>query len=63
MEAVVSPLIMLKLYIVLSVQFPLRYHFSRASKFIICGSDPKMCIHIDNEYQQEVFQISYPQFV
>ena len=63
MEAVISALIMM-FNIVRSfyVRLPLRYHFSRTSKFI-CGSDPKMCIHTDNECQQEVFQISYPRFV
>jgi hypothetical protein len=29
----------------------------------MCGPDPKMCIYTDNGSNQEVFQISLPQFV
>jgi hypothetical protein len=29
----------------------------------MCGADPKMCIYTDNVCNQEVFQISLPQFV
>jgi hypothetical protein len=32
-------------------------------KFIVCSPDPKMCICTDNVCSQEVFQISFPQFV
>ena len=31
-------------------------------KFIVGGPDPKMCIYTDNVCNQELFQISFPQF-
>jgi hypothetical protein len=36
---------------------------SRTLKFIVCGPGPKMCIYTDNVCNQEVLQMSFPQFV
>jgi hypothetical protein len=38
-------------------------HFSITLTSIICGPDPKMCIYTDDVCNQEVFQISFAQFV
>ena len=43
--------------------FFLWYNFSRILKFILCVLGPKMCICTDNVANQEVFQISFPQFI
>jgi hypothetical protein len=45
------------------VQLSLWYYFSRTSKFVIGGPNPKICIYTDDICNQEVFQISFPRFV
>ena len=49
----------------LSMWSSLYYHFTKILKFaiLVCGPDPKMCICINIVFNQEVFQISFPQFV
>jgi hypothetical protein len=42
---------------------PCDIYFSRTLKFLVCGPDPKTCIYTDNVYNQEAFQISFPQFI
>jgi hypothetical protein len=37
--------------------------FIRTLKFIIYGPDAEVCIYTDIVCKQEVFQISFPQFV